>query len=95
MHNDDELMDQLLRDAMAGDVPRLPPEFDARVMERVRPQRLTPAGRAIVTVYAVAASATAMWLMRDVRVEMIAIAVGVSAAVAIGASAYVRKLALG
>ncbi len=43
MH-DDDAMDRLLRDAMAADAPRLSPAFDARVLRRVRPRRLTPLG---------------------------------------------------
>ena len=41
MH-DDDMMDQLLRDALSADVPRLSSGFDARVLRRVRPRRLTP-----------------------------------------------------
>ena len=44
MH-DDEAMDRLLRDVMGADAPQLSPAFDARVLRRVRPRRLTPAGR--------------------------------------------------
>jgi len=90
---DDELMDQLLRDAMAADVPQLSPTFDAEVMERLRPRRLTPMGRVVIAVYAVAAVATAAWLMQDLRMELIAAAVAITVTVAVGASAYVRRLA--
>ena len=41
MH-DDDVMDQLLRDAMAADAPQLSPAFGARVMRRARPRRSTP-----------------------------------------------------
>ena len=64
MH-DDEMMDRLLRDAMAADVPQLSPAFDARVLRRVRPRRLTTMGRLVIAVYIVAAAATTLWLMRD------------------------------
>jgi hypothetical protein len=47
---DDDVMDHLLRDAMAADAPQLSPAFDARVMRRVRPRRLTPIGRAAIAV---------------------------------------------
>jgi len=83
MH-DDDVMDQLLRDAMAADAPQLSSAFDARVMRRVRPRRLTPMGRVVIAVYIVVAAATAVWLMRDLRMESIAAA----------ASAYVRRLAV-
>ena len=47
MH-DDELMERLLRDAMTADTPHLSPGFDARVLRRVRPRRLTSIGRAVI-----------------------------------------------
>ena len=89
--NDDELMDQLLRDAMAADVPRLSPGFNDRVIERLRPRRLTAVGRTVISIYVVAAAATAVWFIQDLRMELIA-AAGATA-VAAGASAYARRLA--
>ena len=94
MH-DDEVMEQLLRDAMAADAPQLSPAFDARVMRRVRPRRLTPIGRLVLAVYIVVAAASAVWLMRDLRMEWIIAAVVISVPVAAGASAYGRRLAAG
>jgi hypothetical protein len=94
MH-DDEAMDRLLRDAMAADVPRLSPAFDARVMRRVRPRRLTPLGRAVFAGYIVLAAATAGWAMRDLPETWVVAAVAVGVPVAAGASAYVRRLAVG
>ena len=69
MH-DDDVMDRLLKDAMAADAPQLSPAFDARVMRRVRPRRLTTMGRVVIAAYAVVAAATAVWLMRDLPVEI-------------------------
>jgi len=94
MH-DDDLMDRLLREAMAAEAPRLSPAFDARVLRRVRPRRLTPLGRGLLAVYAVIAVATAVWFMRGLPLELIALAVVVGAPLAVGASAYARRLALG
>ena len=94
MH-DDDAMDRLLRDAMAADAPQLSPAFDARVMRRVRPRRLTPTGRVVIAVYVVAAAAAAVWLMRDLPMEWIVAAVAIGGPVAAGASAYVRRLAVG
>ena len=91
MH-DDEVMDRLLRDAMAADAPQLSPAFDARVMRRVRPRRLTPMGRVVIAVYIVVAAATAVWLMRDLPMESIVAAVVIGVPVAAGASAYGRRL---
>ena len=93
---DDELMDQLLRDAMASDAPQLSPGFDARVMRHLRPRRLSPiccAGdRYFMSIVAMTAAA---WLMRDLRIEWIAAAVAIGVPVAAGASAYGRRLAVG
>ena len=94
MH-DDEVMDRLLRDAMAADAPQLSPAFDARVMRRVRPRRLTPMGRVVIAVYIVVAAATAVWLMQDLPMESIVAAVAIGVPVAAAASAYGRRLAVG
>ena len=94
MH-DDEKMDRLLRDVMAADVPDLSSEFDARVMQRVRPRRLAPMGRVVIGAYIVVAAATAVWLMRDLPMESIVAAVAIGVPVAVGASAYGRRIAIG
>jgi hypothetical protein len=91
--NDDEVMDQLLKDAMASPPPHLSSGFDAEVMRAVQPRRLTPMGRAVITAYAVVATVSAVWLMRDLRVELIGVAIAMTIPVAAGASAYVRRLA--
>jgi hypothetical protein len=90
MH-DDEVMDRLLRDAMAADAPQLSPAFDARVMRRVRPRRLTSIGRVVIALYVVVASVTAVWWMWDLPVESIAAAVAIGVPVAAAASAYGRR----
>jgi len=94
MH-DDDVMDRLLKDAMTADAPQLSRDFDARVMQRVRPRRLTPMGHAAIAAYALVAAATAAWCMRDLPVEWIAVAVAISVPVAAAASAYGRRLAVG
>jgi hypothetical protein len=94
MH-DDEAMDRLLRGAMAADAPRLSAGFDTRVMRRVRPRRLTPMGRVVIAAYVVVAAVTAVWLMRDLRLESIVAAAVIGVPVAAGASAYGRRLATG
>ena len=90
--NDDDVMDQLLKDAMASPPPQLSPEFDARLMRAVQPRRLAPMGRAVIAAYAVVATATAVWLMRDLRMELIVTAIAMTVPVAVAASAYVRRL---
>jgi len=94
MH-DDELMDKLLRDVMAADTPELSPAFDIRVMRRTRTRRLTSIGRVAMAVYIVAAAATTVWLMRDLRVELIATALAIGGPVAAGARAYGRRFLVG
>ncbi len=94
MH-DDDVMDRLLKDVMAADAPQLSPAFDARIMRRVRPRRLTPMGRAVIAIYVVVALAAAVWLMRDVRIEWIVAALVIGVPVAAGASTYGRRLAVG
>jgi len=92
MH-DDEMMDHVLRDAMAAAVPQLSPAFDARVMRRVRPRRLTSAGRLVIAAYSVVAAATAVWLMRDLDPLLIVAALAIGAPLAAGAGLYSRRLA--
>jgi hypothetical protein len=92
---DDELMDQLLRDTLAGEPPQLSPGFDARLMRRVRPRRLSQKGRVLVTAYAVIGAAMAAWLMRDLPATMIVAALVMTVPLAIGAGAYGRRIAVG
>ena len=94
MH-DDELMDQLLRDALTAEVPQLSAGFDARVLRRVRPRRLTPAGRVVIAAYILIAAAATLWLMRDLRVTWIVAAVAIGTPVAAAAGVYGRRLAIG
>jgi hypothetical protein len=94
MH-DDELIDQLLRTVMTGDVPQLSPGFDSRVMRRVRPRRLTPIGRTVLVAYIAVAAATAVFLMRDLDMTSIVAAVAISVPIAAGASIYGQRVAVG
>jgi hypothetical protein len=91
----DELMDALLKDALTADVPRLSPAFDARVMRRARPRRLTTAGRVAMAAYVIAAAAAAAWAMHDLPLTWIAASLAAGVPVAIGAGAYGRRLAFG
>ena len=91
MH-DDDLMDRLLRDTMAAQPPQLSPGFDARVMRRVRPRRLSQTGRWLIAGYVVVAGATAAWLMRDLPVTAIIAALVITVPIAVGASAYGRRI---
>ncbi len=91
MH-DDEAMDQLLKTAFAAEAPRLSPTFDARVLRRARPRRLAPLGRLVIAVYVVLAAGSTVWLMRDLPLETIAWAAAIGLPIAVGASAYGRRL---
>ena len=80
---------------MAGPAPQLSSTFDARVMRGVRPRRVSPVGRVVLAIYVVMAAAAAVWLMRDLTVELIGASVAISGIVAVGAGAYGRRLATG
>lgn len=94
MH-DDDVMDQLLREAMRSDAPELSAGFDARLRRRVQPRRLTPMGRAVFVLYVAVAGTTAAWLLRDLSVEQLAVAIAIGVPVAAGLSVYGRRLAVG
>ena len=51
-----------LREAMAGETPRLSPRSDDRLIARVRPRRLTTAARLAITLYAIGALALSAWV---------------------------------
>jgi hypothetical protein len=92
--NDDQ-MDRLLTEAMAATkAPELSPGFDERVMQQVRPRRLTPMGVAVIVVYAVVAAMATVWVMRDVPAALIVGGIAIAVAVAASASAYTRRFAL-
>lgn len=93
--NDDETIDRLLRDALAAPSPRLSSDFDARVMRRVRPRRLTSVGRAVLAAYAVLAVGLAAWLLRDLPPLAIVSALLALVPLAAGSAAYGRRLAEG
>jgi hypothetical protein len=88
----DDPMDDLLRDTLSDAVPHLSADFDARLMARLRPRRLTMLGRVVLTGYAAATLATAAWSMRHMDPLLIAMSLTVTAAAAAGASIYVRRL---
>ena len=94
--NDDELMDQLLRDTMAasGEAPQLPATFDATVMARVRGRSLTAWGRVVMGAYTIAAVAALAWAMQDISVGLIAASAVAAAMAAFGLSSYVRAVAI-
>ena len=92
---DDDSMDQLLKAAFAAEEPKLSPAFDARVLRRTRPRRLAPLGRVVLAIYIVIAAAGTVWLMREMPLRSIALAVAIGVPVAAGAGVYGRRLAGG
>ena len=53
---DQDPFDTVLRESIGGGgVPALSPEFDRRLARRLRPRRLSAAGRVVLALYAVAA----------------------------------------
>jgi hypothetical protein len=94
MH-DDDAMNDLLRETLAGDVPELSPAFDVRVMHRLRPRRLAATDRVVMAAYSLAAVGTAAWLMQDLPIVWIVAALVIAAPIAAGVSAYGRRLAFG
>ena len=91
---DDELMDNLLRDALKAEIPQLPRGFDEKVLRRVRGPKLDARGRAVMAIYGAASASAAVWLMRDVPLEWVGVSLVVLGGVAAGISAYVRSLSL-
>jgi hypothetical protein len=91
MH-DDDLMDDLLKDAMAAPEPQLSPDFDGQVMRAVAPRRLDSAGRTAMFAYALVAVATTVWMMKDLRPEWIAAALVATLPIVAGTHAYVKRL---
>ncbi len=91
---DDASMDDVLSKALAADVPRLSPGFDAAVTRRVRPLRLSARGRVVMVVYAAVGIAVSAWVMRDLDPRVMAIGITAGLAIAVGTSAYVRRLVL-
>jgi hypothetical protein len=94
MH-DDDAMERLLRDAMTGETPRLSPDFDARVVQRVRPRVLTPSGRTVIAVYGVAASVGAVWFLRDLPLTSLLLAAAIGLPIAVALRAYGRRMMVG
>ena len=91
---DDELMDDCLREAMAGQAPQLSSAFDARVLATVRRRRLTPWGRLVMWAYTIGAIVMLAWAARTVGVTPMAVATLVAALVALGLSGYARAVTL-
>lgn len=91
--NEQERMDHLLRAAMSGEAPRLSSAFDARLEKRLRPRRLTTAGRIVMAAYVLAALLISVWALRNVSLDwLLVLAVLLPSVVA--ASVYGRRISL-
>ncbi len=89
---DDDLIDQMLTDAMSADVPQLSEAFDARLMRRIHSRRVTMTGWVLIGVYAIVTTATAAWLMRDVNARWIVEALLIGLLVSVGTGVYGRRI---
>lgn len=94
MRNDD-VIDELLKETMAAEPPRLSPTFDAAVMRAVRPRRLTGSGRVVMAVFSLVALVSTVWLMQGLPLDLIALSLVITVPVIAGSSAYGRRLVAG
>lgn len=90
---DDEMMDGLLRRALAAETPSLTAGFDAAVMRRVRPRRLSREGRVAMVAYGLSAAAATAWLMSDLPAAVVAVGLTIGLTMGVAGSAYARRLA--
>jgi hypothetical protein len=80
---------------MTGETPHLSAGFDDTVIARVRPPRLTTAGRLVIALYTIAALVLSAWAMRNMDVVLVAALIPVGALVAAGVSSYIRGVVVG
>ncbi len=87
--NEQEKVDQWLRDAMSGAAPQVSAAFDARLERRLRPRRLTATGRIVMAAYVLAALLVSLWVMRNAALDWTLVA-AVLLPSAVAASVYGR-----
>jgi type VI protein secretion system component VasF len=71
-------MDRLLHSTLSATAPpKLSPAFDSRLKRRLRPRRLSPAGRLIMVAYALLMLVACVWAMRSESINwgLVAIAI--------------------
>ena len=84
-------IEKLLRESMAAaPPPTLTPTFTQRVTARLRPRRLSAGARRTLRLYAVAAVAVSIAVMRSQGVEWSLIAASLAVPAAIGALLWPR-----
>ena len=90
-----EAMDRLLRRVLAvGEPPALSPTFDQRLAKRLRPRRLSPAGRVVLVLYSLAALAVSGWSMRSESLGWDVIVLAVALQLAVVAALHHRRFRL-
>jgi hypothetical protein len=94
--SEQEPMDRLLRQSMStGPLPRLSPDFDRRLANRLRPRRrLNSRGRVIMTIYTLAGLIASVWMMRSQSIGWLPIAVAITAPLVITAVVVARAYGL-
>lgn len=88
----DDAIDAWLHDALGAQAPRLSPDFDARVLNRVRPRRLGRGGRLALAAYGVVSLGVSAWLLGDVEVSLVAVTLLSGGLITHAAGRYVRSL---
>jgi hypothetical protein len=73
--NTDAMMDQLLRQSLRSEPPKLSPGFDNRLTKRIHPPRLSSKARTILVLYGVGALATSAWVLSDLPFSLLAVVV--------------------
>lgn len=91
----DDVLEQVVRDALAGTPPALSPGFEARLIRRVRPARPSRAGRVLLAAYAVTATAVVAWSLQDLPVAAVVSGGAVCVPMAAAASAYAHRVVRG
>jgi hypothetical protein len=93
--SEQEIMDSLLRRALAEDEPpTLSSTFDRRLAKRIRPRRLSPAGRLLLALYSLVALATSAWSMRSESIGWGLIVIAVALPLVIVATVQRRYIRL-
>jgi hypothetical protein len=91
--NEQEGMDRFLREAMAGDPPRLSTDFDARLARSLRRRAVNSKGRQLIAAYAVAALTSSVLVMRSASLHWSLIAIALLVPLAVVATMYRPHLA--
>jgi hypothetical protein len=89
--NEQQKVDEWLREAMSGGAPALSAGFDGRLEKRLRPRRLTATGRIVMAAYALAALLISAWALRGASLDWSLVA-AVLLSSAVVATVYGRRI---